>query len=87
MSETNFQIRDKTATFRVGDRVTYETLDEEYYSRGYGCIMETKASTIVSIYYKMANGDLIEQRKLVPVETPTESKSAPLSNKQNGSTG
>jgi hypothetical protein len=87
MSETNSRLSDNTARFRVGDRVTYETLDEEYYSRGYGCIMETKASTIVSIYYKMANGDMIEQRKLVPVETPTESKSEPPKTTQNGSTG
>jgi hypothetical protein len=86
MSETLFKVGDKTATFRVGDRVTYETLDEEYYSRGYGCIMETKASTIVSIYYKMANGDMIEQRKLVPVDTP-ESKSEPPKTHQNGPSG
>jgi hypothetical protein len=85
MSETNSNLCD-TATFRVGDRVTYETLDEEYYSRGYGCIMETKASTIVSIYYKMANGDMIEQRKLVHVDSPQSKSEAPKTS-QNGSTG
>ena len=80
MSE--FKVKESTPTFRVGDVVTYETLDEEYYSRGYGINYETKASTIVSIYYKMANGDMIEQRKLVPVE----SKSEPPKTTQNGST-
>jgi hypothetical protein len=72
--------------FKVGDVVTYETIDEEYYSRGYGINYETKASTIVSIYYKMANGDMIEQRKLVPVD-PVESKSESPKTIQNGSTG
>ncbi len=83
MSEPQFKVGDSlancqansTATFCVGDIVTYETLDEEYYSRGYGCIMETKASTIVAIYYKMANGDLIKEKHLVLVKP--ESKSEP----------
>jgi hypothetical protein len=48
--------------------------------------METKASTIVSIYYKMANGDMIEQRKLVPVDPP-ESKSEPPKTTQDGQSG
>jgi hypothetical protein len=67
MSETNF---------KVGDVVTYTTLDQEYYSRGYGINYETKASTIVSIYYKMANGDMMEEKKLVHVLN-AESKSEP----------
>ena len=74
-----------TSTFSVGDKVAYETLDEEYYSRGYGCIMESKASTIVAIYYKMANGDMIKQEKLVPIVVP-QSKSEPPKSVQNGST-
>jgi hypothetical protein len=53
--------------FNVGDVVTYETLDEEYYNRGYGINLETKASTIISIYYKLANGDIIEEKKLLKV--------------------
>jgi hypothetical protein len=57
-----------TPQFNVGDVVTYQTLDEEYYSRGYGINYETKASTIVSIYYKLANGDVIEEKKLLLVE-------------------
>lgn len=61
MSEQTLQ----TPSFKIGDKVKYETLDEEYYSRGYGVIMETKTSTIVSICYKLANGDIVEQKKLV----------------------
>ena len=64
----------QTTAFNVGSVVTYQTLDEEYYSRGYGIHYETKASTIVSIYYKMANGDMIEEKKLILVSLP-ESKS------------
>lgn len=75
----------QSVSFSVGDRVTYETLDQEYYSRGYGCIMESKASTIVAIYYKMANGDMMQQEKLVPVDPP-QSKSEPPKSVQNGST-
>lgn len=58
--------------FKIGDKVKYETLDEEYYSRGYGVIMETKTSQIVSIYYKLANGEIVDERKLVHVN-PTNS--------------
>ena len=54
-------------TFKIGDRVTYQAVDEESYSRGYGIHMETKGSTIISIYYKLANGDLVEQKKLILV--------------------
>jgi hypothetical protein len=64
----------QTAAFNIGSVVSYQTLDEEYYSRGYGINYETKASTIVSIYYKMANGDMIEEKKLLLVSLP-ESKS------------
>ena len=80
MSEIQIQTQ-----FKVGQVVTYETLDQEYYYRGYGCIMETKASTIVSICYKLANGDIVEEKKLMLVDT--ESKSNPPSSLQNGSTG
>jgi hypothetical protein len=80
MSDTNFKLGNNLiadqATFRVGDVVTYTTLDEEYYSRGYGINYETKASTIVSIYYKMANGDMMEEKKLMLVLN-AESKSEP----------
>lgn len=61
-------------TFKVGDVVTYETLDMEYYSRGYGIVMESKASTILSICYKLANGEIVEQTKLVLVPLKEEEK-------------
>jgi hypothetical protein len=70
-------------TFKLGDVVTYKTLDMEYYSRGYGIIYETKGSTIVSICYKLANGDTVEQNQLVLVE----SKSQEQKTLQNGPSG
>ncbi len=60
--------------FKIGDKVKYETLDEEYYYRGYGVSMETKTSQIVSICYKLANGETVEEKKLMLVP---ESKSEP----------
>ncbi len=69
--------------FKVGDVVTYKTVDMEYYSRGYGLSFETKASTIVSICYKLANGDIMEQKQLMLVESKSEETKIP----QNGSTG
>lgn len=57
-----------SASFKLGDIVTYETIDEESYSRGYGLHKETKASTIVSVFYRLANGDIIEEKKLILVE-------------------
>lgn len=70
-------------TFKVGDVVTYKTLDMEYYSRGYGVSYETKGSTIVSICYKLANGDIVEQTQLVLAQ----SKSEETKNAQNGPSG
>ena len=69
-------------SLQIGDKVKYETLDEEYYSRGYGIIMETKTSTIVSICYKLANGEVVEANKLLLVEPlkqsrPLDTKSDP----------
>jgi hypothetical protein len=61
-----------TPNFKVGDVVTYQTLDEEYYSRGYGISMETKGSTIVSICYKLANGELVEGTKLLLVQSKSD---------------
>ena len=68
--------------FNVGDIVTYQTIDMESYSRGYGITYETKGSTIVSICYKLANGDIVEEKQLQHVE----SKSEDPKNIQNGST-
>jgi hypothetical protein len=67
--------------FKIGDTVTYKTVDMEYYSRGYGINYETKGSTIVAICYKLANGDTVEQKQLTLVE----SKSEPPKTKENGS--
>lgn len=72
-----------TPTFTIGDTVTYKTVDMEHYSRGYGIRYETKGSTIVSICYKLANGDTVEQSQLVLVE----SKSDNPKTLQNGSPG
>lgn len=72
------------AQFQIGDVVTYATLDMEYYSRGYGISHETKGSTIVSICYKLANGDTVEQKQLT---LAVESKSEEPKNIQNGSSG
>lgn len=66
-------------SFEIGATVTYQTLDEEYYSRGYGISMETKTSKIISICYKLANGEIVDAKKLslvAPKEKP-ESKSDP----------
>lgn len=73
----------EVSVFKVGDVVTYKTVDMEYYSRGYGLSYETKASTIVSVCYKLANGDTVEQKQLLLVE----SKSEPPKINKNGSTG
>lgn len=51
--------------YKPGDILTYKTLDEEYYSRGYGISYETKTSKIVEVYYKMENGDLIPARIII----------------------
>jgi hypothetical protein len=71
-----------TPTFKIGDVVTYKTVDMEYYSRGYGLNYEVKASTVVSICYKLANGDIQEEKTLLLVESKSEPK-----NTSNGSTG
>lgn len=72
-----------SSTLSVGDLVTYTTLDIESYSRGYGIHYETKGSTIISICYKLANGDTIEAKNVVQVQSKSEGPK-PL---QNGSPG
>lgn len=72
-----------SSTLSVGDVVTYTTLDIESYSRGYGVHYETKGSTIVALCYKLANGDTIEAKHVLKVESKSEDPK-PL---QNGSTG
>ncbi len=43
--------------FKIGDKVTYQDVDMESYSRGYG------------ISYKLSNGETVEEKKLVKVDT------------------
>lgn len=56
----------------VGEVVTYQTIDLEAYSRGLGIHRETKASTIVSLCYKMANGDIVDAKHILPLESKCE---------------
>ncbi len=74
--------------FKVGDKVTYQDVDMEFYSRGYGITYETKTSTVVGVYYRLSNGDMIEESKLIKT-SPSETQK-PLSNGQSlpsGQTG
>jgi len=59
----------QTKTFRVGDKVTYQDVDMEYYSRGYGLSYETKTAEIVEVYYKLSNGECVPASKLTLVKT------------------
>jgi hypothetical protein len=54
--------------FKIGDVVQYKDVDMEYYSRGYGINYETKTAQIVSICYKLSNGETVEEKKLVKKE-------------------
>jgi hypothetical protein len=54
--------------FKIGDQVTYQDVDMESYSRGYGISYETKTATVVSIVYKLSNGETVEEKKLTKVE-------------------
>ena len=75
MSETQ-------AKFQVGQTVTYERWDGEE-GRTYGWFLATKKAKIVSVCYKLENGDIVEEKKLTLAESKTdETKSV-----QNGSTG
>lgn len=80
MSQTN-----EMSVFKLGDTVTYRIWDGEE-GRGYGWFWNQKVAKVVSVYYKMDNGDLIEATKLVLVEPP-ESKSEPPKVQQNGPPG
>lgn len=63
--------------YKVGDTVQYERWDGEE-GRSYGWFLATKKSKIVSVCYKLENGDVIEESKLVllePKPQPSESKS------------
>jgi hypothetical protein len=52
--------------YKVGDKLTYKTVDMEYYSRGYGLSYEVKTSRVIEICYRMENGDLITAKIIEP---------------------
>ncbi len=63
--------------FKIGDTVKYEFMDGEE-GRSYGWFMNTAQAKIVSVYYKLDNGQVISESKLTLVPPkPTESKSDP----------
>ena len=53
--------------YKVGDTVQYERWDGEE-GRSYGWFLATKRAKIVSVCYKLDNGDTIEESKLVLLE-------------------
>ncbi len=65
----------QTSTLNVGDKVTYKDVDMESYSRGYGISYETKTSTIVSICYRLSNGEIVEAKKLRRISVAESQKS------------
>lgn len=63
--------------FKIGDTVKYEFWDGEE-GRGYGWFMNTAKAKIVSVYYKLDNGEVVPESKLTLVPPKTnESKSEP----------
>ena len=68
MSEPQTQTQ---AQFQVGQTVTYQIWDGEE-GRSYGWFLATKKAKIVSICYKLDNGDVIEETKLALVESKSE---------------
>jgi hypothetical protein len=59
--------------YKVGDTVQYEKWDGEE-GRSYGWFLATKQAKIVSVCYKLDNGDIIEEKKLVLLESKSELK-------------
>jgi hypothetical protein len=51
--------------YAIGDTITYQTLDIESYSRGYGAHFESITSKIKSIGYKLLNGVTVVQQDIV----------------------
>ena len=72
-----------TPNFQIGETVTYEMWDGEE-GRGYGWFLNRKKAKIVSIYYKLDNGDMMEEKKLVKVESKSETPKTTQDNQQNG---
>jgi hypothetical protein len=59
--------------FKIGDTVTYQIWDGEE-GRGYGWFFATKQAKIVTIFYKLDNGDTIEESKLTTVKPESKSE-------------
>ena len=57
--------------FKVGETVTYQTWDGEE-GRSYGWFLATKKAKVVSVYYKLDNGEIVEESKLTLVESKSE---------------
>jgi hypothetical protein len=73
-------------SFQIGETVTYQVWDGEE-GRGYGWSMMTKKAKIVSICYKLDNGDTVEEKKLEKVvESKSETNKIPQNGQQSGST-
>jgi hypothetical protein len=67
--------------YKVGDTVKYESWDGEE-GRSYGWFLDTKKAKIVSVWYKLDNGDMVEEKKLVlvsPTQTQLKKDDPPLS--------
>jgi hypothetical protein len=64
--------------FKIGDTVKYEFMDGEE-GRSYGWFRNTAQAKIVSVYYKLDNGQVISESKLMLVvpKEPVASKSDP----------
>jgi hypothetical protein len=75
--------RMSTPNFQIGETVTYQMWDGEE-GRGYGWFLNTKKAKIVSICYKLDNGDTIEETKLVKVESKSEAPNTSQSKQQDG---
>ncbi len=58
--------------FKIGTPVTYQEMDGEE-GRSYGWFLATKKATIVSIYYKLDNGDIVEEKKLTLLQSESKS--------------
>lgn len=69
-----YNMASQTQTFRVGDKVTYEDVDMEYYSRGYGLAYETKTAEVIEVCYKLSNGECVSARKLKLVKKDESTK-------------
>ncbi len=75
-----------TPNFQIGETVTYETWDGEE-GRGYGWFLATKKAKIISICYKLENGEIVDEKKLTKVESKSEAPKKPQDGQQSGSTG